>query len=274
MKDFKNKVVVITGAGSGMGRSYAIEFAMLGAKIALNDFDKKALDETVSLLSATDKENIFALAFDVSDKKSMFDFAEKVKINLGNAHVIINNAGIEGSGRPIYLTTTEEDHKIMSVNYFGVVYGTKAFLPQIVENNEGAVVNISSISGLIGMPNNGDYCASKFAVRGFTEVLMAEFHESKTISIHCVHPGGIDTNIIRGDNGKEFSKKYLTTPPEKIVKHVIESIKIKRSKIVFGNDSLKTWFGSNFVPQDLLKGIIWNEIKNVVNREEYKKFIK
>jgi len=84
-----------------------------------------------------------------------FDFADKVKQALGNAHVIINNAGIEGSGRPIYLTTTEEDHKIMNINYFGVVYGTKAFLPQIVGNNEGAVVNISSIFGLIGTPNNG-----------------------------------------------------------------------------------------------------------------------
>ena len=272
MKNFKDKVVVITGAGSGMGRAYAIEFAKLGANLALNDYDKAALDETVSLLSNT--KNVLALAFDVSDKKSMFDFADKVKAELGNAHVIINNAGIEGSGRPIFLTTVEEDHKIMNINYFGVVHGTKAFLPQIVENNEGAVVNISSIFGLIGTPNNGDYCASKFAVRGFTEALMAEFHESKTISIHCVHPGGIATNIVRSEEGKEFSKKYLTTPPETIVKHVIESIRQKKSKIVFGNDSFKTWLGSNFVPQGILKGIIWNEIKHIVNREEYRKFIK
>jgi len=274
MRNFKDKVVVITGAGSGMGRAYAIEFAKLGAKIALNDYDKKALEETVSILSASNHNNVFALAFDVSDKKCMFDFADKVKQTLGNAHVIINNAGIEGSGRPIYLTTTEEDHKIMNINYFGVVYGTKAFLPQIVENNEGAVVNISSIFGLIGTPNNGDYCASKFAVRGFTEALMAEFHESKTISIHCVHPGGIATNIARGENGKAFSQKYLTTPPETIVKHVIQSILDKKAKIVFGNDSFKTWLGSNLVPQGILKGIIWNEIKKVVNKDDYKKFIK
>ncbi|MFN8260769.1 MAG: SDR family NAD(P)-dependent oxidoreductase [Chitinophagales bacterium] len=274
MRDFRNKVIVVTGAGSGMGRAYAIEFAKLGAKLALNDYDKTALDETVSLLPNANAENMLTLAFDVSDKNSMFDFADKVKQKLGNAHIIINNAGIEGSGRPIYLTTVEEDHKIMNINYFGVVHGTKAFLPQIVENNEGAVVNISSIFGLIGTPNNGDYCASKFAVRGFTEALMAEFHESKTISIHCVHPGGIATNIARGENGKEFGKKYLTTPPETIVKHVIESIRQKKSKIVFGNDSFKTWLGSNLVPQGILKGIIWNEIKHVVNREEYRKFIK
>ncbi len=123
MKDFKNKVVVITGAGSGMGRAYAIEFAKLGAKLALNDYDKIALDETVSILSSSNYKNVFALAFDVSDKKSMFDFADKVKEQLGNAHVIINNAGIEGSGKPIYLTTTDEDQKIMNINYFGVVYG-------------------------------------------------------------------------------------------------------------------------------------------------------
>ncbi len=274
MKYFKNKVVVITGAGSGMGRAYAIEFAKLGAKIALNDYDNNVLQETVSILASSNYNNVFALAFDVSNKESMFDFADKVKHTLGNAHIIINNAGIAGSGKPIYLTTTQEDQKIMNINYFGVVYGTKAFLPQIVENNEGAVVNISSIFGLIGTPNSGDYCASKFAVRGFTEALMAEFHESKTISIHCVHPGGIATNIARGENGKEFSKKYLTTPPEAIVKHVIECIKNKQAKIVFGNDSFITWLGSNLVPQGILKGIVWNEIKKVLNMNEYKQFIK
>ena len=273
MKDFKQKVVVITGAGSGMGRAYALAFAQRGAKVALNDYDTVALAETVSMLKTANYSDIYALAFDVSDKASMFDFAIKVKAKWGNAHVIINNAGIEGSGKPIYLTTTEEDHRVMSINYFGVVYGTKAFLPQIVENKEGAVVNISSIFGLIGTPNCSDYCASKFAVRGFTEVLMAEFHQSKTISIHCVHPGGIATNISRTENGAKFSKKYLTTPPEVIVEHVIKSILNKKSKIVFGNQSFLAWFGSNFVPQQFLKGIIWNGSKEVINQEDYKKFL-
>ncbi len=197
MKDFKNKVIVVTGAGSGMGRAYAIEFAKLGAKLALNDYEEDPLNETLEILKNQGVSEVYSEAFDVSDKDKMFAFAENVKAKFGNAHVVINNAGIEGSTETAYHTSIEDYHKIMNINFFGVVHGTKAFLPQLVANNEGAVVNVSSVFGLVGIPNNSDYCASKFAVRGFTQALAIEFHESP-ISIHCVHPGGIDrTNIVR-----------------------------------------------------------------------------
>ncbi|MFT7590017.1 MAG: NADP-dependent 3-hydroxy acid dehydrogenase YdfG, partial [Limisphaerales bacterium] len=186
MKSFKNKVVVITGAGSGIGRALALVLSKRGAKLALNDFDRESLDETKSMLQG----NVLTEAFDVSDKEKMYAFATRIKTELGSAHAIINNAGIEGSTKPAFLTEPKEYERTMQVNFNGVLYGTLAFLPQLVENNEGAVINISSIFGLIGVPNNADYCASKFAVRGFTETLMAEFEESP-INIHCVHPGGI-----------------------------------------------------------------------------------
>lgn len=275
MKEFKNKVVVVTGAGSGMGRSYAIEFAKLGARLALNDYDLKSLNETKKILATQKFTDVYTEAFDVSDKNKMNVFAKNVKEKFGNAHVIINNAGIDGSNKPIFLLETEDFNRVMQINFFGVVNGTLAFLPQLVENNEGAVVNISSIFGLVGTPNFGDYCASKFAVRGFTESLMVEFHESP-ISIHCIHPGGIDTNIVKNNkNGNnEFDKKYLSTSPESIVKYVIKAIQRGQAKVVFGNDSLKTWLGSNLIPQGILKGIIWSELKKVVNLNEYKSFIK
>lgn len=273
MQKFENKNVVITGAGSGMGRAYALAFGRLGANVALNDYEEKALDETKALLQAEGIESFYAEVFDVSEKRKMYAFAEQVKNVFGNAHVVINNAGIEGQGKPFYLMDEKAYKRLMDINFYGVFYGCKAFLSQLVENNEGAIVNVSSIFGLIAPPNNADYSASKFAVRGLTEALMAEFHESP-ISIHCLHPGGIDTNIVRKEESKEFAKKYLTTPPEEIVDHVIQCIQKKKSKIVYGNDSFKVWLASNFVPQGILNGILWNELKKVLDLKTYATFIK
>lgn len=268
MKNFKNKVVVITGAGSGMGRAYALEFAKLGAKLALNDFDAKALAETLALLAGRGTTTVYSEVFDVSDRDVMHGFAARVQAELGNAHVIINNAGIEGSAKPLWATDDASYERVMRINFFGVVHGTKAFLPQLIANGEGAVVNVSSIFGLIGTPNHSDYCASKFAVRGFTEAFMVEMQESP-VSVHLVHPGGIATNIARGDGAQAFAKHYLTTPPEDIVRHVIKCIGRKKPKIVYGKDSFKTWLGSNFVPLKLLNRIIWQEMKSVIDRKDY-----
>lgn len=273
MKSFNNKVVVITGAGSGMGRSYAIEFAKLGAKLALNDYDQASLVETTALAEASGAKVVYAEAFDVSNKDAMYKFAASSKKALGNAHVVINNAGIEGGSYPAFSLGEDDYHRVMNINFFGVLYGTKAFLPQLVENDEGAVVNVSSIFGLIGTPNSSSYCAAKFAVRGFTESLMVEFHKSP-ISIHCLHPGGIATNIANASENQEFNKQYLTTPPEKIVKHVITCIQRKKLKIVYGNDSFKTWLGAKFVPTNILNGIIWAELKKVLDLTLYSKFLK
>lgn len=264
MKDFKNKVVVITGAGSGMGRAYAEEFGKLGAKLVLNDYEEGPLAETVEIVRSQGVEHIYSENFDVSDKDKMFAFAENVKSTFGNAHVIINNAGIEGSVDSAYSTSVEDYHKIMNINFFGVVHGCKAFLPQLVENQEGAVVNVSSVFGLVGTPLNSDYCATKFAVRGYTQSLAIEFHESP-ISIHCLHPGGIATNIVRKEGGKEFSKKYLTTPSEDIVRHVIKCIQSGKTKIVYGQDSFRMWLASNLVPHQLLNKVVYREFNKVMD---------
>lgn len=272
MKNFLNKVVVITGAGSGMGRAYAIEFAKQGARLALNDYDQSALEETLDLLKPYGITVTYAEAFDVSNKMHMDEFAKNVKSTLGGAHIIINNAGIEGDAKPVFELENRAFDRLMQVNYFGVVNGTKAFLPQLVENGEGAIVNVSSIFGLIGTPNHADYCASKFAVRGFTESLMVEFQNSP-IQIHCVHPGGIDTNIVRSEAGKDFADKYLTTPPEKIAKHVLMCIRKNKPKIVYGKDSYKTWAGANLMPQKWLSKIIWWDMQDAIDQQDYKKFI-
>lgn len=268
MKHFNNKVVVITGAGSGMGRAYALEFARLGAKLALNDYDSNGLAETVKLVSDASSVYLHSAVFDVSDRTAMENFATEVKARLGAAHVVINNAGIEGSAKPAWATDATCYQRVMNINFFGVVNGTLAFLPQLLENHEGAIVNVSSIFGLIGPPNSSDYSASKFAVRGFTESLMVELMHTP-ISVHLVHPGGINTNIARSEHAQAFKQKYLSTPPETIVRHVICGIRRGTPKIVYGKGSFKTWLGANFVPLRLLNRIIWRDMADVIDRSDY-----
>jgi len=273
MKNFKDKIVVITGGGSGIGRALAIAFGRKGAKLALNDFNKQGLDKTIAILKGENINHVLSSVFDVSNKVLMDDFAISVKSEWGNAHIIINNAGISGESEPAYLMSEESYRRTMDVNFFGVLNGCQSFLPQLVANNEGAVVNISSIFGLVGTPNTSAYCASKFAVRGYTESLAVEFHESP-IMILCVHPGGIKTNIAGDASKTEFAEKYLTTPPEDLANRIIKGIQNKEVKIVFGRDSFKTWIGSNLVPQKLLNSLIWKELSKMLDMEQYKAFIK
>ena len=259
MKNFKDKIIVITGAASGMGKAYAIEFAKLGAKLALNDYNKPALEALQSQLEAQGTK-VLIDGFDVSNKERMYAFADKVKARFGNAHVVINNAGVEGYTKEFILIEDDDFERIMNINFYGVVYGSRAFLPHLIANNEGALVNISSIFGLIGVPTQSDYCASKFAIRGFTESLFVEFYESP-ISIHIVHPGGINTAIAKNELSAEFAKTYLTTSPKKIAKYVIKCIRKKRFKIVYGRDSLRAWIAGNFLPKRFLKIMLHHEMK-------------
>ncbi|MBB5187477.1 butyryl-CoA dehydrogenase [Zhongshania antarctica] len=268
MKDFNNKLIVITGAGSGMGRAYALEFAKLGARLALNDYDSKGLTDTIDLVHKQSQVEIYSAVFNVADRAAMEDFAANVKAALGNAHVIINNAGVSGAGKPVWATPLSAIERVMGINFYGVVHGTQVFLPQLIENGEGAVVNVSSIFGLIGPPNHCDYSAAKFAVRGFTQALMVELHDSP-ISVHLVHPGGIATNIANVPQHQAFSKKYLSTPPEAIARYVIRGIRKGTPKIVYGRDSFKTRLGSNFAPLRLLNKLIWRDMRDVIDRSDY-----
>ncbi|MCG8670901.1 MAG: SDR family NAD(P)-dependent oxidoreductase [Pseudomonadales bacterium] len=268
MKNFKDKVVVVTGAGSGMGQAYTLAFAKLGAKLAICDRNQHGLKETVGLLRGQGVQAFHAQIVDMSNRDEVLGFANNTQQDLGNAAVVINNAGIEGCAAPSWATSISDIEKVMAVNFYGVVNGTQAFLPQLQQSEEAALVNVSSIFGLIGTPNHSDYCASKFAVRGYTEAMMAELSDSH-VQVHLLHPGGIATNISQQDKSQAFSDHFLSTPPEKIVQHVIQSIRKNRARIVYGNRAQSTWLGARIVPLGLLSKIIWHQMKNVVDRNHY-----
>jgi NAD(P)-dependent dehydrogenase (short-subunit alcohol dehydrogenase family) len=245
MKDFNGKVVVITGAGSGIGRALSVAFAKQGAKLALNDYQAKNLEETVTLLGSS---TVKTWVFDVSNREAVYSFADEVIAHYGVVDVVINNAGVAISYQRVQDVNYKDFEWLMGINFWGVVYGSKAFLPYLMTRPEASLVNVSSVYGLGGIAENSAYCSAKFAVRGFTESLRMEaMLQGGKMTVATVHPGGIDTNIVR--NAPDFStqkehEKFITqfqknapTPPEKAAEIIIKGIQKKSTRILIGNDA-------------------------------------
>ncbi len=243
MNSFQSKVVVVTGAGSGIGRALAMAFAGQGARLALNDFNEQTLQETVAALPAG--TGVFASAFDVSKKELMFQFADDVLRKYGKVDVMINNAGVAIAGFRTDEVSIEDYEWIMGINLWGMIYGSLAFLPHLRKQQESALVNVSSIFGLHGIPVQAPYVTTKFAIRGFTESLALEEQVHGTgVTVSSVHPGGIKTNIARASKGAEvdpqaiaeFEKQFRTTP-ERAAAIILHGIRKKKSRILVGTDA-------------------------------------
>lgn len=243
MQNFKNKVVVITGAGSGIGRELARQFAAEGAKLALNDWNRDALATVWEELPEASRG--YMESFDVGNRQSVEDFAAASRKALGGIDVVINNAGLTQQITPAVYGTVEDYEKILQVNLWGVIYGSLAFMPFLREEEGGCLVNISSVFGLMGCPGQAPYCVSKFAVRGFTETLRVEMRGTG-LQVVCVHPGGIKTNIARNalvnnENAHErfvnrFDKMAKTTAPQAATT-IINGIKRGKNRITIGSDA-------------------------------------
>jgi short-subunit dehydrogenase len=241
MKNFNGKTVVITGAASGIGRSLALAFADRGANLVLSDINEEELNETKEL-ALKYSVDVFTKKVDVSKNEEMLALADFVKNTLGNADVMVNNAGVALGKMTIEETSIEEFEWLMGINFWGMVYGTKAFLPQLRAQKQAALVNISSLFGLIGIKFQGAYCSSKFGIRGFNEALMAEMMDTN-VQIHSVHPGGIKTNIARrargGDSSfnKVFDEKFLKKSPDEAAQDIIRGIEKNQKRIIIGRDA-------------------------------------
>jgi len=246
---FKDKVAVITGAGSGIGRALAIQLAEAGARVALSDINQAGLNETLSLLPASSRATngsgprAKGYVLDVSSAQAVHAHADEVKRDFGTAHYVFNNAGATVVGT-VANTSIEEFEWQLGINLWGVLYGTKAFLPMMLAQREGCIVNISSVFGFVGYPTQSAYNMSKFGVRGLTECLWGEL-EGTGVRAVVVHPGGIKTNIEKagrrvkaaGADEEKFSQtaaKLLVTPPEDRAADIIKGLRNGNKRIVTG----------------------------------------
>jgi NAD(P)-dependent dehydrogenase (short-subunit alcohol dehydrogenase family) len=255
MSCFAGKVVVVTGAGSGIGRALAQQLAAKGARLALSDFNAASLEETMKSLPAGSDARSYAL--DVSRREAVFAHAEDVKRDFGTAHFVINNAGATVVGTVAHLSIEEIEWQL-GVNLWGVIYGTKAFLPMMLAQREGCIVNISSVFGLVGYPLQSAYNISKFGVRGLTECLWSEL-EGTGVRAVCVHPGGIRTNIDKvsrrcaasGADEAAFdgmADRMLITPPGKCAADIIAGVERGRKRIITGHLSTTLYWLSRLLP--------------------------
>lgn len=250
MESLQGRVAAVTGAASGIGRALAIELANRGAHVALSDVDEAGLAETVGRCEGRGVK-VTSQVLDVSDRDAVFAWAEQVVADHGAVHLIVNNAGVALSATVEHMTD-DDIRWLMDINFWGVVHGTQAFLPHLKTAGEGHVVNISSVFGLIGIPTQSAYCASKFAVRGFTDALRVELEiERSCVSATTVHPGGIRTNIARNarmdasadriageaDRARREFDRVARTSPDRAAQRIIEAVLRDRRRLLIGADA-------------------------------------
>lgn len=247
MKNLAGKTAAITGAASGIGRMLAVNLAREGCSLALADIDHGGLEQTAALVDG--RVRVTTHVVDVSRREWVFAFAQDAVSLHGSVDLVINNAGV-ALGDLLETVPIEDFEWIMAVNFWGVVHGTMAFLPHLRLRPEGHIVNVSSINGILPNPNNGPYCASKFAVKGYTETLAQEL-EGTNIRVSCVHPGGIRTGIARHakfNRGlcsltKEgavslYEKELFRMDAGEAARVIIAGIKRDRRRILVGTDAL------------------------------------
>ena len=242
-----DKVVVITGAGSGIGRALALRSARGGALLALSDWNADGLAETVRMAEAAGAAKIRHDVVDVSDRAAVRDWAAGVVEELGRVDLVINNAGVTATGD--FLDLSYDDLEwIVGINFWGVVHGSKEFLPHLIASGNGALVNVSSLFGLVSVPGQSAYNATKYAVRGLTEAIRGEMLVGRhPVTVTCVHPGGIRTGISR--NGRKaagldasaidalFDTKLAKMSPDRAAEIILDGALAGKARVLVGLDA-------------------------------------
>ena len=258
-----NSVAVITGAASGIGRALAVRFAREGvAGVAISDVDAAGLDETSAMVADLGVP-VSTHVVDVSKLDQVQQFADDVVEKRGRVTHLINNAGVGLIGTFDQLSI-EDFEWLMGINFWGVVYGCKVFLPILEKESEASIINVSSVFGLIAPEEQTAYCSSKFAVRGFTESLRHELADTN-ITVSCVHPGGILTNIVRNSRvgsdtpdewkqqGTRLFDKIAKTTADEAADIILRGINEKNPRILIGKDARSISILSRLFPKKYLK---------------------
>ncbi|HEE5436194.1 TPA: SDR family oxidoreductase [Acinetobacter baumannii] len=266
MKSFKNKVAAVTGAGSGIGQAIAIALAKQGCHLALSDISETGLAKTVELL-APYSVKVTTQKVDVAKREEVATWAKAVVDEHGQVNLIFNNAGV-AIGSTAEGVSYEDLEWLIGINFWGVVYGTKEFLPYLKQSGDGHIINISSMFGLTAQPTQSAYNASKFAVRGFTESLRQELDmQNAGVSATCVHPGGIRTNIAKAarmNNGvqslgmdplksQDAFDKLLRTPADDAAQQILEAVRKDRRRLLIGADAKAVDVIQRILPQGYQK---------------------
>lgn len=241
------RTAVVTGAGSGIGRATAQLLVARGCSVAIADVHEARLRETAALLTEEQQVRVSVHPLDVSDRSAVQALPEAVRAAHGGADLLFNNAGVGLGG--LYEQVTDEDVAwVMNVNFWGVVWMTRAFLPMLRASDDARLVNVSSVFGLVAPAANVAYSASKFAVRGFTEALRHEL-EGTRVGVSVVHPGGIATNIANDarvpegvspeevERKRQFSNKRLRMPPARAAEIIVRGVERRKSRILVGWDA-------------------------------------
>ncbi len=244
MKQLAGRVAVVTGAGGGIGRAISRRLAEAGFDLALVDIAAPQLDETAASLASYGR-NVSTHIADVSNAEQMFALPPAVVAAHGAVHVLVNNAGVTGIGR-FESESLEDLQWIVGINLWGVVYGCKAFLPLLQEADEAHIVNLSSMAALVGIPLTASYSMTKGGVRMLSESLRAELRDSN-IGVTSVHPGAINTEIIRSARGanaqqlREMSdsrwRGLIMRSPDAVARKVVRAIRHDRARILVGPDA-------------------------------------
>jgi len=232
MRSVADKVVVITGAASGIGRALAVDVARRGARVAISDVDEAGLAETVELVKAAGAREVRGDRLDVADRAAFAAYAEAIVEHFGGVDVVVNNAGVALAGDVADLEYADMDW-IIGIDFWGVVHGTKEFLPHLIASGDGHLVNMSSLFGLVSMPGQSLYNAAKYAVRGFSEALREELlMAGHPVGLTVVHPGGIRTAIARNaraaspedhvESARYFDEKLARTGPEEAARIIVD----------------------------------------------------
>lgn len=254
MKNFNGKIIVITGAGSGMGRSLALQLSTAGATVLLSDKSETGLKETERLIKETGKGVCKTYITDVGKREEIDAFAKQVLQEFKYIDVLINNAGMAIGEATLNEIPLADFERLINVNLWGVINHTRAFLDILISRPEAAIVNTSSVFGLMGIPGQIPYCVSKYAVRGFTESLRLELVKTN-VAVTCVHPGGIDTDIAKNgihyknkDAAVEHFKKVVITSADKAASIIIKAIQKKSKRVMVGPDAKLVRFLTQTAP--------------------------